>query len=190
MLSQVRPALSLLLILTAVLGIAYPFAMTGVAGAVFPDTANGSLVLRDGQIVGSRLIGQAFTRPEYFKPRPSAAGTGYDASASSGTNLAPTSAKLADRLKTDADALRAAGVTGPIPADAITASGSGLDPDISPAFAEAQIAGVAVARGMPVEALRSLVAEHTAGRTFGVLGEPRVNVLELNLALDQTVPKT
>ena len=190
MLSQLRPALTLLVLFAALTGIAYPFAMTGVAGAVFPDAANGSLVLRDGKVVGSRLIGQAFTRPEYFKPRPSAAGTGYDASASSGTNLAPTSAKLADRLKTDAETLRAAGITGALPADAITTSGSGLDPDISPAYAQAQIAGVAAARGMPVESLRGLVVEHTAGRTFGLLGEPRVNVLALNLALDQLAPKT
>ena len=190
MLTQLRPALTLLALLAALTGIAYPLGMTGVAGALFPDAANGSLVLRDGKVVGSRLIGQAFTRPEYFKPRPSAAGAGYDASASSGTNLAPTSAKLAERLKTDAAALRAAGVSGPIPADALTTSGSGLDPDISPAYAAAQVAGVAAARGMTPAAVAALVAESTAGRTFGVLGEPRVNVLALNLALDQAEPRS
>ena len=189
MLTQLRPALSMLVILVALTGLAYPIAMTGVAGVVFPEAANGSLVMRDGKIVGSSLIGQAFTRPEYFKPRPSAAGTGYDASASSGTNLGPTSAKLAERLKTDADALRAAGITGPIPADAITTSGSGLDPDISPAYAEMQVAGVATARGMTSAKVSELVAAHTKGRTIGILGEPRVNVLELNMALDQEVPK-
>ncbi|GGD03025.1 potassium-transporting ATPase subunit KdpC [Aureimonas glaciei] len=189
MLTQLRPALTLLVLLAALTGIAYPLGMTGVAGAIFPDQANGSLVLRDGKVVGSRLIGQAFTRPEYFKPRPSAAGTGYDASASSGTNLGPTSAKLAERLMTDADALRAAGATGPIPADAITTSGSGLDPDISPAYARAQVAGVATARGMAAADVEALVVRNTAGRTFGILGEPRVNVLALNLALDQAAPK-
>lgn len=189
MLSQIRPALTLLVLLAALTGIAYPVAMTGAAGVIFPDQANGSLVLRDGKVVGSRLIGQAFTRPEYFKPRPSAAGTGYDASASSGTNLAPTSAKLAERLKTDAAALRASGIAGPIPADAITTSGSGLDPDISPAFAMAQVAGVASARGMTPAAVETLVAQNTTGRTLGILGEPRVNVLALNLALDREVPK-
>ena len=189
MLSQLRPALTLLVILSALTGLAYPVAMTGVAGVVFPDAANGSLVLRDGKVVGSSLIGQAFTRPEYFKPRPSAAGSGYDASASSGTNLGPTSAKLAERLKTDAAALRAEGIAGPLPADAITTSGSGLDPDISPAFAMAQVPGVAAARRMSPADVSALVAANTAGRTLGILGEPRVNVLALNLALDREVPK-
>lgn len=185
MLVHIRPALTLLVVFTALTGIAYPYAMTGIAGAVFPRQAAGSLVERDGKPVGSSLVGQAFTRPEYFRPRPSAAGAGYDGAASSGTNLAPTSAKLADRLKTDAAVLRAAGVTGALPADSVTTSGSGLDPDISPAFALAQVPAVAKARGLAEDAVRKIVSENVRGRSFGVLGEPRVNVLDLNLALDQ-----
>ena len=188
MLSHLRPALTLLVLFTVLTGLAYPYALTGVAQALFPAAANGSLIEAGGKVVGSRLIGQTFTRPDYFRPRPSAAGTGYDGAASSGTNLAPTSAKLADRLKTDAEALRAANLApaaGALPADAITTSGSGLDPDISPAFAFAQVPAVAKARGLPEDAVRKLVQDRVKGRDLGVLGEPRVNVLDLNLALDQ-----
>ncbi|MCX5514125.1 potassium-transporting ATPase subunit C [Kaistia algarum] len=184
MFSNLRPTLTLLAAFTIVTGIAYPLAMTEVAGAILPRQAGGSLIVRDGTAIGSSLIGQSFAGAGYFHPRPSAAGNGYDASASSGTNLAPTSAKLADRLKTDAAAYRAAGMTGPIPADAITTSGSGLDPHISPAFAQAQIPAVAKARGLPGTLVRDLVNAHIEGPELGFLGDPRVNVLQLNLALD------
>lgn len=188
MLSHLRPALTLLVLFTVLTGLAYPYALTGVAQALFPAAANGSLIEAGGKVVGSRLIGQTFTRADYFRPRPSAAGTGYDGAASSGTNLAPTSAKLADRLKTDAAALRAANLgpsAGDLPADSITTSGSGLDPDISPAFALGQAPAVAKARGLPEDTVRKLVLDRVKGRVLGVLGEPRVNVLDLNLALDQ-----
>lgn len=188
MLTFLRPALTLLIAFTLITGIAYPLAMTELAQAVFPAQARGSLVARDGQVVGSALIGQNFTADRYFHPRPSAAGTGYDAAASSGTNLGPTSAKLAERLKTDAAALRAAGVAGPIPADAITTSGSGLDPDISPANALAQAPRVAGARGVDPALVRDLVEAHIERASFGVFGDPRVNVLALNLALDAAAP--
>jgi K+-transporting ATPase ATPase C chain len=184
MFSNLRPALSLLAVFTLVTGIAYPLAMTEVAEAILPRQAGGSLIVKDGAAIGSSLIGQSFSGAGYFHPRPSAAGTGYDASASSGTNLAPTSAKLADRLKTDAAAYHAAGMTGPIPADAITTSGSGLDPHISPAFARAQIPLVAKARGLSETLVHDLVNAHIEGPELGFLGDPRVNVLQLNLALD------
>jgi len=185
MLTFLRPALTLLIAFTLITGIAYPLAMTEVAGALFPAQAKGSLVARDGTVVGSALIGQAFAGERYFHPRPSAAGAGYDAAASSGTNLAPTSATLAERLKTDAEALRAAGIEGPIPADAITTSGSGLDPHISPAYALAQLPRVAKARGVDAELVRNLLKVHIEGPQLGVFGEPRVNVLALNMALDK-----
>lgn len=183
MLSQLRPALTMLGLLTLLTGIAYPLAMTGVAQALFPAEATGSLVVRDGVAVGSSLIGQAFADPRYLHPRPSAAGDGYDGAASSGTNLGPTSAKLAERLKAVSDAMKAAGVT-LIPADAITTSGSGLDPDISPAYASLQVERIAGARGVAADEVRRVIEEQTAGRTFGILGEPLVNVLAVNLALD------
>ena len=185
MLSQLRPAIVLLAFFTLLTGIAYPLAMTEVAEALFPHQARGSLIERQGTVVGSSLLGQGFARPEYFHPRPSVAGAnGYDAAASSGTNLAPTSAKLAERLKTDADALRAAGLAGPVPADAVTTSGSGLDPHISPAYALAQVPWVAKARGVEEALVRGLVTAHIEGRQLGLFGDPRVNVLELNIALD------
>jgi potassium-transporting ATPase KdpC subunit len=188
MITQLRAAATLLGILTLLLGLLYPAAMTAIAGAAFPDQANGSQVSRDGKVVGSRLIGQAFTQPGYLQPRPSAAGSGYDGSASSGTNLAPTSAKLAARLTTDGAAMRQATGAATLPADAITTSGSGLDPDISPAFADLQIARIAETRGISADDVKRIIADKTSGRTLGVLGEPRVNVLAVNLALDAAAP--
>jgi K+-transporting ATPase ATPase C chain len=168
----------------------YPLAMTGLAQAIFPRQANGSLVERNGKVVGSELIGQNFTKPEYFHPRPSAAGNGYDAAASSGSNLGPTNPALLDRLNKGAADFGKENpdYKGAIPADAITASGSGLDPDITPANAIAQAARVAQARGVPLERVQLLISLYTDSRTLGILGEPRTNVLKLNLALDAQFP--
>ncbi|MBB3996981.1 potassium-transporting ATPase subunit KdpC [Aureimonas pseudogalii] len=188
MLAQLRAAATLLGVLTVLLGLLYPLAMTAVAGALFPEEAKGSLVMRDGVAVGSRLVGQSFADARYLHPRPSVAGAGYDASASSGSNLGPTSATLAERLATDAAVLRARTGAALLPADAVTTSGSGLDPEISPAFADLQAAGIAEARGLPVDTVRRVLAAATTGRTLGFLGEPRVNVLAANLALDAAAP--
>ncbi|OZI66080.1 potassium-transporting ATPase subunit KdpC [Bordetella genomosp. 1] len=182
-----RPALTLFVALSLVTGLAYPLASTGLAGLLFPQQAAGSLIERDGTLVGSRLIGQAFSEPQYFWGRPSAtAPMAYNAAASGGANLGPTNPALASAIAARAQALRDAdpGNEAPVPVDLVTASGSGLDPHISPAAAEYQVARVARARGLATEPVRALVAAHTLAPALGLLGEPVVNVLELNLALD------
>ncbi|SRR6266851_6526989 len=173
---------------TILLGIVYPLVVTGIARVLFPDKANGQLIQRDGKTVGSRILGQAFTGPAYFHSRRSAAGNGYDAANSGGTNLGPTNQKLIDRVRQDTASLQAENPGRPIPVDLVTASASGLDPHISPAAAEFQIARIARERGITEEQTRQLVVKHTVGRQFGFLGEPRVNVLELNLDLDSNYP--
>ena len=190
MLNHIRPAVVMIALFTGVLGVAYPFAVTGVAQTVFSDQANGSLV-RDkaGKVVGLALVGQTFAEPIYLHPRPSAAGDGYDASSSSGANLGPLNPDLIARVKTDADALRAETGAAAIPADAVTASASGLDPHISPAYARLQAARIAQARGVAVQEVSKVIEQHVEGRTFGVLGQPRVNVLLTNMALDARFPR-
>ncbi|HUH54705.1 MAG TPA: potassium-transporting ATPase subunit KdpC [Rhodanobacter sp.] len=182
-----RQAFSLLLLMTVITGVLYPLAATGLAQLIFPRQANGSLIVKDGKPVGSALIGQSFTDPKYFWGRPSATSpNAYNASASSGSNLGPTNPALTDAVKQRIAALHAAdpGNTAPVPVDLVTASGSGLDPQISPAAAQYQLARVATARGLGIAQVKALVEEYTQGRQFGALGEPRVNVLQLNLALD------
>ncbi|WP_309643719.1 potassium-transporting ATPase subunit KdpC [Phenylobacterium sp.] len=189
MLSLIRPAIVSMVFFTLLLGLAYPLLVTGVAQAAFPHQANGSLVVSGGKVVGSELIGQNFAGAQYLHPRPSAAGSdGYDASASSGSNLGPLNEDLAKRVKESADALRAESTGGTIPADAVTTSGSGLDPHISPAFALLQAERIAKARGVEPRLIKGLIVVRTEGRTIGVLGQPRVNVLETNLALDARYP--
>ena len=173
-------------LVTAVLfGIIYPLLVTGLAHVIFPRQADGSLILRNGQVIGSQLLAQSFTSDHYFHPRPSAAGNGYDATSSGGTNLAQSNAKLVQRIQGDIDKLAAANPGKPVPIDMVTTSASGLDPDITPDNAYYQAPSVAKARGLTEDAVRKLIDQHTEGRTLGLLGEPRVNVLELNLALDQ-----
>ena len=189
---QFAPAFRMVLVLTVLTGFLYPGLVTGVCQVIFPRQANGSLVEVDGKVVGSSLLGQNFTRPEYFHPRPSAAGSeGHDASASAASNYGPTNQKLIDHVNASADAFRKENpdYEGPIPADIVTASGSGLDPDISLAAAEAQAARIAKARGVAIEPVRQLIATQTKGRVLGFLGEPRVNVLALNLELERQFPR-
>jgi K+-transporting ATPase ATPase C chain len=173
---------------TILLGVAYPLVVTAIAAVLFPAKANGQLIQRDGKPIGSRIIGQAFTGPGYFHSRQSAAGSGYDAANSGGTNLGPTNQKLIDRVRQDAASLGAENHGKPVPVDLVTISASGLDPHISPASAEFQVPRVARERGMRADEVQELVAKHTADRQLGFLGEPRVNVLELNLDLDSKRP--
>ena len=189
MLSLIRPAVVSMAFFTLLLGLAYPLLITGVGQAAFPKQANGSLVVEGGKVVGSELVGQNFAAPQYLHPRPSAAGAdGYDAAASSGSNLGPLNPDLATQVAERAAALRAQGVNGTIPADAVTASASGLDPDVSPQYALLQADRIAKARRVDPGLVRALLQSHVEGRTFGVLGQPRVNVLMTNLALDARFP--
>jgi K+-transporting ATPase ATPase C chain len=197
MLKQIRPALILLIALTVVTGLIYPLAVTGLAGVMFPDQANGSLIVRNGQVIGAALIGQNFTEDKYFHGRPSATTAPdpkdasktvpapYNAANSGGSNLGPTSKALAERVKADVEKLKGENPSQPVPVDLVTTSGSGLDPDISPDAALFQVPRVARARGLPEDRVRALVVAQTEGRLMGWLGEPRVNVLRLNLALDR-----
>jgi K+-transporting ATPase ATPase C chain len=201
MLREIRPAILILVLLTLITGLAYPLAMTGIAGLIFPKQAEGSLIERDGKVVGSALIGQEFKDAKYFHGRPSATTAPdpadstktvpapYNAANSGGSNLGPTSKALNDRMKEDLDRLKAENPSSPVPIDLVTTSGSGLDPDISPEGALFQVPRIAKARNMPEDRVRQLVTESTSGRLAGLLGEPRVNVLALNLALDAASKK-
>jgi K+-transporting ATPase ATPase C chain len=201
MLKEIRPAIIILVLLTLITGLAYPLAMTAIAGAIFPKQAAGSLIERDGKVVGSALIGQEFKDDKYFHGRPSATSAPdpadstktvpapYNAANSGGSNLGPTSKALNDRVKEDVDKLKAENSSGAVPIDLVTTSASGLDPDISPEGALFQVPRVAKARNMPEDRVRQLVTENTQGRLVGLLGEPRVNVLALNLALDAAASK-
>lgn len=188
---QLLPALRITLVMTVLTGLIYPLAVTGISQILFPKQANGSLITKDGKVIGSELIGQTFAKPEYFHPRPSAAGSdGYDAGASSGSNLGPTNQKLNDRIKASVEKFRTENpeYRGSLPADLVTTSGSGLDPHISPASALAQVNRIAKQRGASEAQIETLVASHVEGRGLGFLGEARINVLTLNLALDEQFP--
>jgi K+-transporting ATPase ATPase C chain len=197
MLQEIRPAIVFIVALTLITGLIYPLAMTGIAGAVFPDKAQGSLIERDGKVVGSVLIGQAFSDDKYFHGRPSATVTAdpndptknvdapYNAANSGGSNLGPTNKALIERVKSEVEKLKQENSSAPVPIDLVTTSGGGLDPHISPAGAAFQVLRVAKARNLPEDRVRQLIDDHTEGRFLGLLGEPRVNVLSLNLALDQ-----
>jgi K+-transporting ATPase ATPase C chain len=189
MFKELGPGLRMMVVFTILTGFIYPAVVTVLSQTFFRDQANGSLIVVNGQVIGSRLIGQNFTTPQYFQPRPSAAGSGYDSTASAGSNLGPTSQKLNDRVKAAVEQYRKSNLdyAGSIPADAVTASSSGLDPHISPRNAAIQAARVAKARGVTEQQVQALVNQHTEGRDLGFLGEPRVNVLELNLALDRAM---
>lgn len=189
MLKQLKIAFWMTILTTILCGIIYPLAVTGAAQLLFPRRANGSFLASNGKIVGSKLIGQSFASPAYFHPRPSNAGNGYDSLASGGSNLGPTNHQLSDRIQADAAKLRAENPNAPIPADLLTSSASGLDPEISPEAAQFQIPRIAKARAISEPELHSLIQTHVIARQFGFLGEPRVNVLELNLALDAAHPQ-
>lgn len=185
---QITVAIIYTLVTTVIFGLVYPLVVTGLSQLLFPSQANGSLIVKNGQIVGSRLLGQTFTADKYFHSRPSAAGAGYDAQASGGSNLGPTNQALVARVAGDVAKAQQENPRTPIPSDLVTTSGSGLDPDISPGNAEFQLARVARARGVSPDQIRKLVAKHTQGRQLGIFGEARVNVLELNLDLDEAFP--
>jgi len=182
-------AVLMTVVTTLLLGVVYPLVITAIAQVVFPDQANGQLLERDGTIIGSRIIGQGFSSTGYFRSRPSAAGMGYDAANSAGSQLGPTNKKLIDAVTANVEAARKENPNVPVPIDLVTTSGSGLDPDISPAAALFQVPRVAKARNMPEDRVRQLVDEHVEGRTLGFLGEPRINVLALNLALDRATAR-